>query len=386
MNSSVVAPHEGPEALSIARNFPLAAEDHMVLEGLGLASQWLELFKDSHSTYRAYRKEVERFLLWLWSFNAIRVTDLDSLVLQRYFRFALNPQPADRWCGPRFARKHTAEWRPFEGPLAASSLRAAKRALSSFFGFLVEIEALRRTPVLRSRVREPSSYALLRPSRAIPYHVASRVLELLKAPSANLKTSRAQYLQRRTWFVIWVLLHSGLRRHELVQARLGALSVENDETGQLVAYLTVVGKGQVRRDVLVPITILANLYWLFTGQESSTPSAVAWFNEQPAQRYLVSPHLQPQTPITSDHLRSIVRKGLDTVLTLADWPGSTQAMLRDATPHWLRKSYATRCLELGVALRHVQAQLGHSASTTTALYQESNMQPRCSALRSAGLL
>jgi hypothetical protein len=65
---------------------------------------WLSLRVAGSHTWRAYRKEAERFLLWA---VVERGTALSSLRVEdcvAYRDFLADPQPAERWCGPMVAR------------------------------------------------------------------------------------------------------------------------------------------------------------------------------------------------------------------------------------------------------------------------------------------
>ena len=55
-------------------------------------------------------------------------------------------------------------------------------------------------------------------------------------------------------------------------------------------------------------------------------------------------------------------------------------VMKAATVHTLRHSWATHLLEAGVSLRLIQQWLGHSSPKTTALYTQVTQQAEASAL------
>jgi hypothetical protein len=95
--------------------------------------QWLEGHKAKPATYRAYRKEAERLLL----FASLELRcPLASVKLEAYCAFLdrLMPGntqnwpyriPADDWIGDPRAKRWTSRWRPFGGQLSESSKKLA---------------------------------------------------------------------------------------------------------------------------------------------------------------------------------------------------------------------------------------------------------------------
>ena len=93
--------------------------------------------KGSRHTTRAYRKEAERFLLWA---IVQRQKPLSSMTLEDctvYRDFLADPQPRDKWCGPRSRERWGPLWRPFEGPLSPASQKQAIDILRSLFEWLM---------------------------------------------------------------------------------------------------------------------------------------------------------------------------------------------------------------------------------------------------------
>lgn len=90
---------------------------------------------------RAYRKEIERFVLWLVAEN-LTITTADSSHVLAYREFLARPEPVSLWVAtpprPRFKNGSiNSDWRPFAGPLKQSSIKQAAAILHGFFQFLV---------------------------------------------------------------------------------------------------------------------------------------------------------------------------------------------------------------------------------------------------------
>lgn len=139
-----------PEALS-GRNGRFRAPRHDCLleadDDLAALTQWLGPPPPAsgtgtparpYHTYRSYRKEAERLLLWALLERGKALSSLDEADEQAYLRFLLNPLPVDRWLGSPAHGRWSPLWRPFTRPLSTDSSRHAARVLRALFGFLAQ--------------------------------------------------------------------------------------------------------------------------------------------------------------------------------------------------------------------------------------------------------
>lgn len=169
---------------------------------------------------------------------------------------------------------------------------------------------------------------ILRPrvERKLP-HVLSKqeVKAILEAPT-NLK--------HRT--MLSLIYACGLRRSELLNLKPSDILSDR--------HLIHVYQSKGKKDRVVPISdktieMLRSYYvayrpkyWLFEGQEAGT-------------------QYSPKS------LQNVLKQSL-----------SKAKILKPATLHWLRHSYATHLLENGTDIRYIQELLGHNSSRTTEIY------------------
>lgn len=116
---------------------------------------WLARFLDKQTTFDNYRKEAERLLLWSTLQLGKPLSSLTHEDWLQYQLFLRNPKPASRWLaaeGRKYPRSHPG-WRPFAGPLSASSQRQAAVILNTLFSWLVNAGYLAGNPLALSRER-----------------------------------------------------------------------------------------------------------------------------------------------------------------------------------------------------------------------------------------
>jgi site-specific recombinase XerD len=356
---------------------------------------WLAEFQDSAQTFRAYRKEIERFLNWLFLKVGIPFSAATREHVLAYRQFLANPEPAEEWCAPRYIRRTDPGWRPFEGPLNDGSQDYAITVLGSLFTYLRDAGYLLGSPVARkrrARGRAQRIAALSRKGskkrpvqagqRYVPARLMSLVLDTLSrlADSAN-EGSRKRELERGL-FVLRFMVNTGLRRAEMASARLSEFSTRLDDTGQQLRILSVVGKGARDRDVvLTPAACDAVQRY-----HAVYSIADVGHSDRPL---LLTTSGRSIRPLEESQVYRIVQEAFvwaaealvgDERLTEAERLG-----LLDVSPHWLRRTYATLCLERNIALKHLQTQLGHRSASTTLGYQFSEIAERYAGLVNAQL-
>ncbi|WP_263079896.1 hypothetical protein [Endozoicomonas sp. Mp262] len=93
---------------------------------------WLSEYQGSPNTHKAYKKEVERLILWALLMKQKGLSALDRTDALEYEIFLENPTPESQWTGPRKPRSHP-DWKPFSGPLGHAACKHALAAIKSLF-------------------------------------------------------------------------------------------------------------------------------------------------------------------------------------------------------------------------------------------------------------
>lgn len=347
---------------------------------------YLYRYRGSEKTLRAYRKELERFLLWCVS---VRRMPLSSVLLEEceaYKDFLAAPAPG--WMGVKVARS-SARWKPFERPLSPQSQKYAVQAIRTFFDWLVRVRYLGGNPW--ATVADPLVSVKETPldlDKALP----DDLWKALSGPAGVLATAVAlaptpldsvQY--RLAHAAIELIGATGIRREEAAGAVRGNLKQVRDPklkaNSNGLWELAVLGKRNKWRTVFMPayVVSLIRRHWVDRGHDFDSPAA--------GELALVSPVAIPATPAArAKHLNeyaeltgngfspdglyqvvktTLIRLARDERIDLSD---EARAMLLQAAPHALRHTFATRATADDVPLDVVQRILGHVSQQTTSIY------------------
>lgn len=342
---------------------------------------WLRLrLPDPHKpghTWRAYRKEAERFLLWAVLARGKALSSLDGADCVAYRDFIAAPTP--EWTGPSAAQRWTEAWRPFAGPLSARSQATAMTIVRSLCEWLVRRHYLDSNPWddVPARADAPSMPQL----RAFTQRQWSLVRtwidgEIGRAPSPAL---------HRLGFLLAFGSMTGLRLSELAAAKLGWLRLEqlDDVDGDELAWsIMVLGKRNKWREVPLPDPAMATLRaWLVQRGLGADPLACD------AALPLVC-RLEDSRGVdgglSAARIHDVLRDGFErcALAVQASDPRAAER-IRQGSTHWLRHTYGAHSIARGVPQDVVQAALGHESLATTSIYVRSEKARKHRALQAA---
>jgi len=323
-------------------------------------ARWLDEYRASPRTRRAYHREAQRLLLWLAEqgrgLDALRREDLDA-----FEAFLADPRPAARWIGPVRPR-HDPRWRPFRGPLSPASRRQSLVILQGMFAWLVEAGWVAHNP-----------FRLMRDKR--------RRLD-------NRQGGIERYLERPLWEWLWAWLNrpaeegaASRHRFELARRRLifgfayllaprisemSATRMNDFQRREGRWWWHVVGKGDKAARIPVPPDMMALLgEWRSTLGLAAEPSPD---DESPLLRAL-----DGRRGLGDNWLYRLIRESFQEAAEALEKEAGEMThgeagRLRQATPHWLRHTALTHQAQAGVELRYLAATARHSRLDTTARY------------------
>ncbi|MDI4635851.1 tyrosine-type recombinase/integrase [Pelomonas sp. V22] len=340
-----------------------ARNDHQAV------NEWLELRRpvgdtgNAH-TFRAYRKEAERFLLWALFERRKALSDLDHTDCTEYRRFLSNPGPM--WIGAKSAQRWSDQWRPFEGPLSARSRKSAEVIVASLCTWLVKVRYLDSNPW--DMVPAPSLALPMQELRSL----SDKQWDLVKSWLEERPQTGANV---RLLFMFRLALGTGMREAELANAKVSWLRQDTDDEGELAWGMLVEGKGGKQREV--PLTkrlaqqVFEHLVWKGALEEGQS------IDDVDAEMPLLSALEDPRRPMSPARVYELMK---DALQACADEVDSTDpaaaARIRKASPHWLRHTHGRKFVEAGGDRGILRQNLGHASDATTAIYDRSEARRR----------
>lgn len=335
---------------------------------------WLSLWISSNQTFRAYRKEAERFLLWAIMTKYKSFSSVTTVDCAEYLRFLTDPAPESSWISSTSSRSST-QWRPFKGPLKPVSVRHAKVILSSLCDWLVGQRYLDSNPFAGLAYENyPKRNSAI--EKVLSPALWEKVLGFAEQQAMNQEHEPNQHrYYQRIRFVLMLAYRTGLRLEELANATVGHVKrLSSDDQEQY--WLDVEGKGKKYREVPVP------------------PILIEQLNRHLGERHLSSlEYVSPDTFLIGK-IRGDMKEGVSVsalARTLKDFfieaagvlgkdDPAIASRLKKASTHWLRHSHASHAVTRGVPLAIVRDNLGHSDISTTSIYVHTERDDRYKAM------
>lgn len=332
---------------------------------------YLSRFNDSKHTYRAYKRELERLLLFAVliqkkPFASFLVEDCNA-----YIKFLEKPHLG--YVGPKVP-KSSPRWKPFaDESMSAKSIKQALTIIRSFFKFLVDARYLVANPW--NLVEAPKLAKTLYPMK-IERALQDQLWEKLIAFLTEQAKPFDQYQYRVALAAILLMGDSGLRRHEVVISRRDKLCLYN--SNEKIYTLEVRGKGM--KDRLVPVserTVNAlRSHWIDRGLD---------FDTQVQDIALIAPLVIPRHAASlkkheekemRDYSVDAINRLIKSVWNTINKSSEAAAVftpdeirtLESTSPHAFRHTFATLAMEADMPMDVTQAILGHESQDTTAIY------------------
>lgn len=333
---------------------------------------WLARFLDKQTTFDRYRKEAERMLLWSTLQLGKPLSSLTHEDWLLYQRFLRDPKPNSIWIhaeGRKLPRGHPG-WRPFAGPLSASSQRQAAVILNTLFSWLVNAGYLAGNPLALSRERRRHSAP--RVTRYLDEDMWLEVKMTVDAMPRETPREREHYLRLR-WLVSLSYI-CGLRISEITGNNMGGFFLRRDREGNDRWWLEVLGKGEKLR--IVPAT------------DELMVELARYRRELGHAPYPVHGESTPLVLPIGGKPRSMTRGGVheifkvifaktaDRLIQRGPEYAPAAARMSLASAHWLRHTAGSHMANNDVDLRHVRDNLGHESISTTNVYLHSSDDAR----------
>ena len=323
---------------------------------------WLRQHEDSPQTFAAYRKESERFLLWLASYaDGTPLSDLTVEHIDAYKQFLGNPPPG--WIGPSRPRSDPA-WRPFRTPLSRSSIRYTMIVLREMMNFLVKIRYISASAFTVTKIKKAPHNKSSSFDHQIT-HQAWRILAETLQCMPRETPAQIDEAERARFVITWAEAMGG-RASELAACTMADVRRRSAGDGHDQWWWDVEGKGRISAEIPVSDGAMAALmrYRLHLG----LPSLPSLSESDIPLIWRIKRNSRAEHVNRSTIYRLTKRVFANASARAHDIDPDLAAVLSKASTHWLRHATATNFLRDGANPKEVQELMRHASLSTTMSY------------------
>lgn len=326
-------------------------------DDLEAVQAWLSRQTPASHTWRAYRREAERFLLWAVFERGQALSSLDATDCAAFRDFLAAPG-AD-WVSPRHVPRWSTRWRPLEAGLSPASIATAVSIVRNLCGWLVRQRYLDADPwedVPGARSLATATAPSKRSLSVDDWAALQRWLARLPVgPSCN-----------RLRALLALAYQTGLRESELAAARTSWLQ-RGSHAEATPPWALVIPDGPGRaspRTIALSDALTQHLirHLATTGSSLKDPTPGV-------DRPLFAHRSDPHKALTPGRIYTVLKTTLGRyAAALEPSDPVSAARFRQASTHWLRHTHAMHAVADGTPLEILQRRLGHRSPTTTAAY------------------
>ncbi|HXW52737.1 MAG TPA: site-specific integrase [Myxococcota bacterium] len=325
--------------------------------------RWLDEYFEKPATYRTYKKEAERFLVWCVNAQKTNFSSLDREHVEAYIEFLKNPSPKEVWCGPRRKKKGVASettWYPFAGPLGESAIKLALASLNSLMSYLVDARYVDANPFAlirrKSRFKKSAEEQSIRiQERIVEDHEWSAIIDVIESSPES--DDIARFKKERLRFLFSALFFLGLRIDELARALWAHLKKINGRY-----WFFVRGKGDSWGKVPVNSGLLQAIM-RYRHQMGMAP-----LPESEEHMPLIFSLRKKDRALTVRQMSNLVKEVATLAAKKFDPASISHKKLLRFSPHWLRHLSASRQDLAGISFTNIKSNLRHQNEQTTRLY------------------
>ncbi|MDN7893338.1 MULTISPECIES: site-specific integrase [Burkholderia] len=380
---AVPHPLSGAAGTNRTAVFPYIQAPH----DLAAVRAYLSRYAGQDATQRAYRRELERLLLWAIVERGVALSSMQVEDCEAYKAFLATPSAA--FSGPTVSRA-SGRWRPFgPGGLSLDSQLYAVRAIRAAFEWLVKVRYLAGNPWAAVVDPKPVKRAKrLQVGRALSFDLWTRTRAALADGSEGAGPQAPRWRAARA--LLLLMGDAGLRVAEASAASRDALELHPAD-GEIPATweLRVIGKRRKERFVPISGTCVDALraHWQDRGLDFDAPDGTT-----PADVALIAPLVIPRTPRAREKFardddagdggsskaaagysvrgaRGLVQWAIEQLLErMPDLTEADRRRLAGLSPHAFRHTFGTQSVATDVPLDVVQQLLGHASLQTTSVY------------------
>jgi integrase len=320
---------------------------------------WLNEYKSTQSTYKAYQKEAQRLLLWCAIEAKKPLSALTRDEFELYCNFLLDPKPHSLWCGAKTSKKEL--WRPFVKGLSSSAIITTISIINSMMQYLVQAGYLSINPLELIRKKSSFNQNATRKIKSLERkleldEIHALLQEIEKLPE---DCDRNIFYKNRLRFLVTLLMLTGLRIHEVIKHSWNSFRLVQGRW-----WLFIIGKGNKPRHIPVNDELLKAIKF-YRQSLNKLPYPLSDDNSP-----ILSSYIQINA-LSQRHIHHILKKlGSATAERFANIPDKFQR-LENLSAHTFRHIYALLQDMSDISLTHIRDNLGHSNITTTSIYLHS---------------